>query len=47
MSNLQYESLYAIYSMPNFILPFFGGMLVDRIGVRFGVFTFSFILIIG
>jgi hypothetical protein len=36
-----------VYSFPNIILPFFGGVLVDKIGVRFGIFVFSFILIIG
>ena len=36
-----------MYSFPNIILPFFGGNLVDKIGVRFGIFIFSFILIVG
>jgi len=39
--------LYSVYSLPNIILPFFGGMLIDRMGVRFSIFVFSSILILG
>ena len=34
-----YEMLYTIYSVPNMVLPFFGGMLVDRV---FGGTSFRF-----
>jgi len=30
----KYNSLYMVYSFPNFILPFIGGFLIDKIGVR-------------
>jgi len=43
----QYNMLYTVYSIPNVILPLFGGLFVDKIGVRWGIFLFSFILIIG
>lgn len=39
--------LYSIYSFPNFILPLFGGIIIDKLGVRLGVFTFSLILVLG
>lgn len=39
--------LYSIYSAPNIILPFFGGILIDKIGVRISIFIFSTILIFG
>lgn len=39
--------LYSVYSMPNIILPFFGGMLIDKIGVRKSIIIFSFTLILG
>lgn len=39
--------LYTVYSFPNIILPVVGGYLIDAIGIRKGVFLFSFILIIG
>jgi len=43
----KYNLLYSVYSLPNIILPFFGGYLVDRIGVRAAINIFGFILIIG
>ncbi len=33
--------LYGAYSYPNFIMPFLGGILLDRIGVRLGGMTFA------
>ena len=33
--------------MPNIILPLFGGFLIDKIGVRIGIFFFSLILVVG
>lgn len=42
-----FSLLYTLYSMPNIILPFFGGYFVDRLG--FGSFLyswFSFILLL-
>ena len=39
--------LYSIYSLPNIILPFFGGIFIDRIGVRISIILFSSILLLG
>jgi MFS family permease len=46
-ANFEVNWYYSIYSIPNMILPFFGGLLIDKIGVRVGVFCFSTILIFG
>jgi MFS family permease len=47
LSNLQFNMLYSIYSLPNIILPFFGGILIDKIGVRVSILIFSTVLIFG
>ncbi|CAD8152611.1 unnamed protein product [Paramecium pentaurelia] len=39
--------LYAIYSMPNILLPFFGGIIIDKIGIRSALLIFCSFLIIG
>jgi len=39
--------LYSIYSYPNVILAFFGGLLVDRLGVRLGTITFCGLVLLG
>lgn len=47
LSDLQYNSLYSIYSFPNVVLPLVGGLIIDKMGVRVGTFVFSSILILG
>ncbi|CAD8200988.1 unnamed protein product [Paramecium octaurelia] len=47
LNNVQFNMLYSIYSAPNIILPFFGGILIDKIGVRISILIFSSILILG
>jgi MFS family permease len=44
---LEFNLLYSVYSFPNIILPFFGGYLVDFIGVRFGIILFSTLICLG
>jgi len=39
--------LYTVYSMPNMILPIFGGLFLDKIGIRSGLLLFTSILTIG
>ena len=39
--------LYTVYSMPNMILPIFGGLFLDKIGIRSGLLLFTTILTIG
>ena len=34
LSESQWASLYSIYSFPNMVLPLFGGIFIDKIGIR-------------
>lgn len=34
----QFGLLYSVYSLPNCIIPFFGGFLLDKLGLRSGLF---------
>eukprot|EP00941_MAST-03F_sp_MAST-3F-sp1_P004941 g4941.t1 len=47
LSASQFVSLYSAYSYPNLIVPLFGGLLVDRIGLKTTLITFSFITFVG
>lgn len=47
LNDVQFNILYSIYSLPNIILPFIGGVLIDHLGVRIAMNLFGFILIIG
>jgi len=47
ISTFDYDLLYSVYSFPNIILPFFGGLLIDKIGVRVALIAFAGLLIIG
>ena len=48
LSTSQVNWLYTIYSIPNIVLPFFGGLFMDKKGLsRICIFVFSFILCIG
>ncbi|KAF0691106.1 Aste57867_17604 [Aphanomyces stellatus] len=42
-----FNMLYTLYSIPNIILPFFGGFLVDRLGARFTLLMFASIITVG
>ena len=39
--------LYTVYSLPNIVLPFFGGLLIDKIGARLAILIFSTIILLG
>ena len=39
--------LYTVYSLPNMILPIFGGIFLDQIGIRSGLILFTVILTFG
>ena len=47
VAQLKYGSLYSIYYFPNFIIPLFGGLLIDKIGVRFSLILTSGIVTLG
>ncbi|CAH0475668.1 unnamed protein product [Peronospora belbahrii] len=42
-----FNLLYTLYSIPNIVLPFFGGVLVDRFGARVMLFVFSTAILTG
>ena len=46
-NEIKYNQLYSIYSYPNMILPLFGGVLIDKIGLNFATIFFSILLVIG
>lgn len=44
----EFTSLYALYSWPNVIMCFFGGLLIDKVlGIRLGAIVFLVLLVIG
>ena len=43
----QWSLLYTVYSIPNMVLPFFGGVMLDAIGMRFGLLLFTSVLTVG
>ena len=47
IGNVEFGLLYSVYGCPNIILPIFGGVIIDRLGVRVGIAVFSTILIVG
>ena len=34
LSEAQWSGLYSIYSFPNMVLPLFGGIFIDKLGIR-------------
>ena len=34
LTESQWSGLYSIYSFPNMVLPLFGGIFIDRLGIR-------------
>jgi MFS family permease len=47
MNSASYSLLYTVYSIPNMVLPIFGGILLDRLGIRIGLILFCTVLTIG
>lgn len=47
IDSTQFSVLYSVYSWPNVILAFFGGMLGDRFGLRISAFAFSLFVLLG
>lgn len=47
LSNLQFDLFYSVYSFPNILLPFFGGIFVDKLGNRIGIILFSSLILLG
>lgn len=47
ISTVQYNLLYSVYSYPNTVLPIFGGLFLDIIGMKLGILLFSSVLTLG
>ena len=47
MDSTQFSLLYTVYSIPNMFLPIFGGLFLDKIGIRSGLLLFTTILTFG
>ncbi len=47
ISTSQYALLYSVYSYPNTVLPIFGGIFLDAIGLRLGILIFTGLLTLG
>lgn len=47
LDDQQYSLLYSIWAFPSIIIPFFGGYLIDKLGVRPALFIFSLALTVG
>ena len=47
IDSTKYSMLYTVYSVPNMILPLFGGIFLDRIGIRSGLILFTIVLTLG
>jgi MFS family permease len=44
---IKFNLLYSLYSIPNIILPFFGGTIVDKIGAPYSALLFASLTLIG
>ena len=42
-----YDLLYSVYSIPNIVLPLFGGLLVDKAGLYISLNLFSSLILVG
>eukprot|EP01084_Bolivina_argentea_P263956 446957_1 len=47
LSNLQYNVLFSVYSMPNIILPILGGILIDKLNAEICLILFITLELIG
>ena len=47
INSTEWSLLYSVYSFPNMVLPFFGGVMLDAIGMRIGLVLFTGILTLG
>ena len=39
--------LYSVYNIPNFVMPLFGGLILDKIGIRIGMLIFTTVIVFG
>ena len=46
-SSVKYNLLYSVYSFPNIILPLFGGIFIDRLGLKYALHILFLLCILG
>lgn len=46
-NDTQFNLIYSVYSLPNTVVPFVGGYIIDRLGIRVGNFVFVSIIFVG
>jgi len=44
---VEFGLLYSLYSFPNWVLPFFGGLLGDKVGLRLAGFVYVILVFVG
>ena len=47
ITDTKFGALYAVYSFPNMILPFFGGVAGDKLGLRLAALVFVTLVVLG
>jgi len=47
LNNLKYNNLYSVNTLPNIILPFFAGVIINKIGSALSIFFMALITLIG
>jgi nitrate/nitrite transporter NarK len=47
IDHMEYNWLYSVYSLPNMILPLFGGILVDKLSVNICIVLFLSFIVVG
>jgi len=47
INEVKYNLLYTVYSLPNIILPFVGGYILDYFGVKVGIILYNLLIITG
>jgi MFS family permease len=47
VTEVQYNLLYSVYSLPNIVLPFVGGYILDYFGIKVGVLLYNLLILLG
>jgi MFS family permease len=47
INNADFSWIYSVYAFPNMVLPIFAGVIIDTMGLRYSIFLFYFICLIG
>lgn len=47
ISEVEFNLLYSVYSLPNILLPFIGGYILDYFGIKAGVLLYNILIITG